>query len=411
MNAPVLALVESNTTGSGREFCAAARARGVRPVLLTRDPGRYPYVAEDRVDTLDVDTSDDTAVLTACRGVGAALVGVISSSEYFLVAAATAAATLGLGGADPAALLRCRHKDRQRRALAAAGLPVPAFRTAREVDEAVAVATDLGYPVVVKPTTGSGSVGVRLCRTATEVASHADVLLGNTSNERGIAGPRLVLVEEYVTGPEFSVETLGATPIAVVGKRLGPEPYFVETGHDVPAPVERHRSAELATVAVRAVATLGVGWSAAHTELRWTASGPVLMEVNPRLAGGMIPALVRLATGVDLVDAVVARATGHATTPVPRARGAASIRFVRAGRSGTVIAAKGTAAARAMPGVAAAVVTVRPADTVTLNQSFTDRIGYAIASGPDPVTSARRATAAAAALHIDIRPIPRGSEP
>jgi biotin carboxylase len=407
----VLALVESNTTGSGREFCAAARARGLRPVLLTRDPDRYPYVAEDGVDTLDVDTSDDDAVLIACRGIGAGLVGVISSSEYFLVAAATAAAKLGLGGADPAALLRCRHKDRQRHALAAAGLPVPAFRTATEIDAAVAAAGDLSYPVVVKPTTGSGSVGVRLCRTAAEVAAHADGLLCRTANERGIAGPRLVLVEEYVTGPEFSVETLGATPVAVVGKRIGPEPYFVETGHDVPAPVERRRSGELATVAMRAVAALGVGWGAAHTELRWTARGPVLVEVNPRLAGGMIPALVRLATGVDLVDAVVARAAGHATTPVPGTLGAASIRFVRAGRSGTVTAIDGTDDAHAMPGVACAVVTVRPADTVTLSQSFTDRIGYAIASGPDPATSARRATAAAAALRIDIRPIPLGSEP
>ena len=108
---------------------------------------------------------------------------------------------------------------------------------------------------------------------------------------------------------------------------------------------------------------------------------------------------------------VVAPGAGHGTDAGAARPRAASIRFVRAGRSGTVIAVTGTAAARSMPGVAAAVVTVRPADIVTLSQSFTDRIGYAIASGPDPVTSARRATAAAAALHIDIRPIPRGSEP
>ncbi|MGV9897217.1 hypothetical protein ACWDVV_23645, partial [Streptomyces tendae] len=47
------AFLESNTTGTGREFCARARARGLRPVLLTRDAARYPYVTEDAVDTLE----------------------------------------------------------------------------------------------------------------------------------------------------------------------------------------------------------------------------------------------------------------------------------------------------------------------------------------------------------------------
>ena len=42
-----LALVESNTTGSGRLFCSCARRLGLRPVLIARDPDRYPYVRAD----------------------------------------------------------------------------------------------------------------------------------------------------------------------------------------------------------------------------------------------------------------------------------------------------------------------------------------------------------------------------
>ena len=51
MTEPLLVLVESNTTGSGRLFCAAARRLGLRPVVLARDPGRYPYLIEDRVES------------------------------------------------------------------------------------------------------------------------------------------------------------------------------------------------------------------------------------------------------------------------------------------------------------------------------------------------------------------------
>ncbi|TMM34909.1 MAG: ATP-grasp domain-containing protein [Actinobacteria bacterium] len=401
-----LALVESNTTGSGRQFCAVARDRGLHPVVLTAAPQRYPYLAADRVDHEVLDTGDADAVLDACARI-ACLAGVTSSSEYFMATAAQVAAKLDLPAPDPAALNRCRHKDRQRAVLEQAGVPVPAFRPAGEVSRCVRVADELGYPVVVKPTTGSGSIGVRRCGTRTAVARHAAQLLGNPTDERGRPTPRLVLVERYVPGPEYSVETFDDTAVAVVAKHLGAEPHFVETGHDVPAPVPPAVAAALRATALEAIGALGLGWGAAHTELRLTADGPVVIEVNPRLAGGMIPTVVRLATGVDLVDAVVARATGHRPAPVPQAGTHASIRFVTAAAAGTVTDIAGLAEARATPGVHLAEVTVEPGTGIAVTHSFRDRVGYAVATGPDAVTAADRATRGAAHLSIATRPSTR----
>ena len=111
-----LALVESNTTGSGRQFCAVARDRGLHPVVLTAAPQRYPYLAADRVDHEVLDTGDADAVLDACARI-ACLAGVTSSSEYFMATAAQVAAKLDLPAPDPAALNRCRHKDWKRAVL------------------------------------------------------------------------------------------------------------------------------------------------------------------------------------------------------------------------------------------------------------------------------------------------------
>ncbi|RKT17070.1 biotin carboxylase [Streptomyces sp. 1114.5] len=396
-------LVESNTTGSGRQFCAAARELGLRPVVLTRHPERYPYLATDAVDHLPVDTADQEAVSEACRALAGdgGLAGVTSSSEYFIATAAAAAARLGLPAADPQALTRCRHKDLQRAALAAAGVPVPAHRAVGGLAEALAAADELGYPVVVKPTTGSGSVGVRLCAGPEDLAAHAAPLLDSPVNERGQATPGLVLVEEYVTGREFSVETFDHEVVGVVGKHLGPPPHFVETGHDFPAPAAPAELERLADTTTRAVRALGLGWGAAHTELRLGPRGPVVIEVNPRLAGGMIPSLVRLATGVDLVAAVVARAAGTGPSLTPDRAGHASIRFALAHRAGTVRAVDGAERAAALPGVELAETTVAPGTEFEPTHSFRDRFGYAVATGPDAATAADRATRAAALLSIE----------
>ncbi|MEU2794619.1 ATP-grasp domain-containing protein [Streptomyces sp. NPDC007100] len=399
------AAVESNTTGSGRKFCAAARARGLRPVVLAKDPARYPYIAEDGLDALVVDTSDLDAVRDACRGLleGDGLAGVTSSSEYFVGTAAAVAHGLGLPAPDAAAIARCRDKSAQRAALAAAGVPVPAFRAVRDADGAVRAAAEIGCPVVLKPVSGSGSVGVRLCHDATDVHAWATGLLGDWTNERGVPGGGTILVEEYVDGPEFSVETFDAEVVGVVGKHVGRPPYFVETGHDVPAPVPEPQLSALGAGARAAITALGLTWGAAHTELRLGPRGPVVIEVNPRLAGGMIPELVQLALGVDLVDAVVARACGLPCAHTPAAVAHAAIRFLLTPGAGTVTAVDGVREARGLPGVREVRIGVRPGDAVTVQHSFKDRLGFVIATGSDAATAARRAAAAAECIRCELR--------
>ncbi|MFF2026837.1 ATP-grasp domain-containing protein [Streptomyces sp. NPDC058171] len=387
------AFLESNTTGTGREFCATARARGLRPVLLTRDPGRYPYVAQDDVDTRLLDTSDLSAVLDTCAALAAdgGLAAIASSSEYFVSAAARAAAAFGLPGPDGEAVARCRDKEVQRRALAAGGVAVPAFRAVDQVTGAVRAADAIGHPVVLKPVSGSGSVGVRLCRDRAATEQWAGELLGPVTHERGNAVPTRILVEAAVAGPEFSVETIGGDVVAIVAKHLGPEPHFVETGHDVPAPVPDATAAALGATALKALAALGLGWGAAHTELRLTPEGPVVIEVNPRLAGGMIPVAVRAAAGVDLVDTVVALAAGQDPAPEGAGAGHAAVRFLLAAREGRITAVDGVEVAATAPGVVAVTTSTAAGRTVRLTHSFQDRLSCVVATGCDAERAARHA--------------------
>ena len=406
-----LLLIESNTTGTGRLFARRAAELNATPVLLTADPTRYPYAAEDAVRTITVNTSDAEQIWAAATQLATEtpVAGVLTSSEYYVPAAAALASRLGLPGPAAAAVQACRDKSEQRRTLAAAGVGVPGFAVVETVGAAVSAAAATRLPVVVKPVQGSGSLGVRLCADLDEVAEHARTLLATTANERGVATPGRILVEEYLTGAEFSVEVFGTEAVVAVAKHVGPLPAFVEVGHDVPAALPGDLERALRRTAVRAVEALGLGWGAAHVELRLDGSGgsagsttsiPKVIEVNPRLAGGMIPELVRRACGIDLVRAQVLAALGRPPELERGMYGRASIRFLTAEQDGILAPdlTEVTDRAAAVPGVVEASLYRGPGEPVGPAADFRDRLGHVIAVADRPGQAARAADLGVAAL-------------
>ena len=395
-----LALVESNTSGTGRLFVRAAASLGLRPLLLAADPGKWGAMADEGAQVVRADTSDVDAILPVLRGMGP-VAGVASSSEYFVAAAAEAAARLGCPGPSADAVRACRDKETQRIRLAAAGVGIPAFEGADTVDEAGRAAARVGLPAVLKPVEGSGSVGVRLCADAAEVRAHAAALLAARTNERGMPVRPRILVEARVDGPEFSVELFGGRVIGITAKHVSPPPWFVETGHDFPAPLPAAESEAVRRCAVDAARALGLGWGALHVELRLSAHGPVIVEVNPRLAGGFIPRVVCLATGIDLVEAAVRAAVGDPVSLAPTADRAASIRFVLPPRGGVLAGVEGMDRAASVPGVADARLYRALGDEVRRAGDFRDRMGHVIAVAATP--AAARAAAEDALRHVRVR--------
>ncbi|MYS81174.1 ATP-grasp domain-containing protein [Embleya scabrispora] len=397
-----LLLVESNTTGNGRALVRAARRAGLRPVLLCARPDHYDYVRADDVPVVVTDTGSPDALLRAVRRLRDPVVGVASTSDHYIEAAATLAGRLGLPGPDPRAVAMCRDKGRQRRALTAAGVAVPRSVTVTDLAHVGAARRQLGPGAfLVKPVTGSGSVGVRLCADADEARRHAGPLLAEAVNERGLVVPTGVLFQEYVPGPEFSVESIGGRVVGVTAKHLGDLPRFVETGHDFPAVADPDLLDALRAAAVAAVAALGLAGRPAHVELRVGPSGPVVIEVNPRLAGGHIPELVLAARGVDLIDGLLAAALGRPVPPRPASvAGAAAVRFLLAPASGVLTGVDGTADAARLPGVRRVEIGVAAGTPMRRHGDFRDRIGSVLTTARDTATAAAAADRALRTLTV-----------
>lgn len=406
MTRDAVLFIESNTSGTGRLFVRAAREMGLRPVLVTATPAKYAYLSEaDAPEVIVLPRVDDAALdeLVAARfGGGASVAGVTSSSEYWIATAAALAARLGLAGPDAAAVHAARDKSHQRRVLGARGVGVPAWRAVESVVDAGLAARDIGFPVVLKPVGGSGSVGVRACADAEEVESHAAALLASGDGGR-------VLVEELVEGAEFSVEMFSGRVVGITRKHLGAPPAFVEAGHDYPATLSAEDAAALEAAVVRGTELLGLGWGPLHWELRMRGGRAVVMEVNPRLAGGFIPELVRHAQGIDLIRQTLRLVLGLAPELAPSARRHASIRFLFAPGDGPLAMVRGLDDARALPGVVDASLYRAPGEVLEVRGDFRDRIGHVVAAGETEAESAAAAERGRNAIRVRVgQPAPRG---
>jgi len=324
-----LLFLEANTSGTGVLALEVARRLGLTPVLLTDRPARYGDVG----DVLRCDTSSVPALRAVIvdRFRREELVGLTSTSDFYVTAAAELASWLGLPRNPVDAMRVCRDKSSLRQRLAAAGVRQPRFAVARQVREVRAAVAAVGLPCVVKPVDDSASNAVLLCRTGEQAVRHATSVLATTANVRGLPTAGAVLVEEYLAGPELSVELFtvdGETRlIGITDKDVTEPPYFVERRHLFPAVLQPAVAAAVEHTARAAVEAAGVTLGATHTEVKLTAAGVAVIEVNPRLAGGMIPTLVEHATGVDLLEQQVRAAAGLPVSLTPTRRRHAGIRF------------------------------------------------------------------------------------
>lgn len=405
---PRLLFVESNTTGSGMAAIATARNLGYRPVFLTAEPERYAGLAESGCEIVMCDTGDladlrDTVQRQFPRQ---ELAGVTTTSDFYVETAAVVADWLDLPG-NPVAVTRlCRNKSQARAALLAGGVPQPRFfhvDHADQVDEAI---EHTGLPCVVKPVDGSGSQYVALCRTADDARDLVKRITDITVNVRGLPTAAGALVEQFVSGPEFSVEVVTvdgvSTCVGVTAKRVSGKPWFVEHGHLHPAALPGADAAALAECAVNALKALGWETGPTHVEVKLTGKGPMVIEVNPRPAGGMIPELVRLSTGIDLIEAQLLAAVGRRPYLVPRPSGAAGIAFLVPERTGILAGVRGRNDALSVPGLRTLAVTAAPGTQVAPPQDAYGRIGYMIATGTTTTEVATALTKAGALLTIDI---------
>lgn len=184
---------------------------------------------------------------------------------------------------------------------------------------------ELHFPVIVKPRDNSGSRGVKLCRTKEELEASMTEALDYSKLDS-------VLVEEFIEGPEYSIEGLHydgkSEVIQFTEKKTTEFPYNVELGHIQPANISEENQQKIRKIVAKIGSALRFENCPSHTELKINERGIFVIETSPRLGGDYITStLTPLSTGVNVEDQLLRIALGEKIEIVPKQVQFSGVRF------------------------------------------------------------------------------------
>lgn len=307
MSKQCIIFIESNTTGSGIEIIKKAKELHIIPILLARNTALYPEIM-NLCEVLECETNCFEILLEKIMDIKLSyeLLGIMSTSEYYIEMVSKACTYFNLPSNCFETIELCRNKYKLRQLLASNEFEQPDFFIANNIEMFKEKIEEVKFPVVIKPVSESGSLNVKICSCKEVATRQANLILENKINVRHQEVNPAVLCESFIGGQEYSIETFvegeDIKCIGITEKKVSGYPYFVETGHVFPAYLEERTTKLMEETVINALKLVGNDFGAMHTELKLHEGKVYIIEINPRLAGGMIPQIVKNATGIDLLE-------------------------------------------------------------------------------------------------------------
>jgi biotin carboxylase len=327
----VITHVPTDSVNEG--FIPAAKALGLVVVLLTDSPQLHrQHFAQGGLtaypdEIIACDVFNPLALIDVITHRKQRPAGIFSNSDHLQSSTSIAAQYFGVAGKDWRTTYRAKNKAEMRAHLASLGIDTLWHAVVCSSEELLAIREQAPFPCVVKPREGVASQQVSLARDPAELrAQCTDIWAAHPG--------QALLLEEYIDGPLYTLETLGdGRDVVALGGfqvKLSPPPYFVEMeaiwGTDLSA-----QSEALVTDIIR---RFGIGFGACHTEYVITDRGPRLIEINYRNIGDYREFLLRDTLQIPLFEIVLRTYLGEPLPSLALSSNAAWIRYFTATSAG-----------------------------------------------------------------------------
>ncbi|GLT19191.1 hypothetical protein GCM10007938_29730 [Vibrio zhanjiangensis] len=289
-----ITFIESSPSGAGEASFKYAKEQGYFITLLTKNHHLYsPEIISYANEIIICDTQDEQAIRDAVLSLNEThpIHGITTTSDLHVPQACFAARLLHLPSMSYDAANGVRHKHLMRQTLEETYSDVnPYFKVVDCYDDAVAFAEDKGFPFIAKLSNGNDSILVKLIHSVEDLSAYFQSFHQLKEQLSDYQLVDQVLLEEYLVGPEFSVESVQGIGtqrylLGVTYKENQPNPDegFAEVG--VMFPFQGEYAKQLHEQVFRALDCLNIDCGVIHTECRVVNGQVKILEVNPRLIG------------------------------------------------------------------------------------------------------------------------------
>lgn len=293
----------------------ACNEMGIRPVAVYTDADRHALHVKKADEAYNIGPESVAGYLNVHRLVNLAVAAGCDAlhpgygflSENPLLAEACEARGVRFIGPMPDVIRRMGDKTEARRTMRTAGVPVipGSDRNLNSLKDALEVAEEVGYPVMLKATSGGGGRGIRLCNTPEDLRRHFDRVV---SEARKAFGAAEVFLEKAILNPRhIEVQILADHFGHIV--HLFERDCSIQRRHQklleiAPSPqLAEDVRQRLGVYAVRAAAAVGYT-NAGTVEFLLDQDGQIyFMEMNTRLQ--VEHTVTEQITGIDIVKAQI----------------------------------------------------------------------------------------------------------
>lgn len=360
------------------EYIRHARQLGVETWATDWSASAIGRGEADHFEPIDVTNVAETLALARRARVD----GVFTAADVAVPTAAGVAAELGLPGYSPELAAFATNKRLMRERSRAAGICCPEFRCVRSLADARAFAAAAKLPVIVKPVDNCSSRGVRVVRTPADLGPAVEAAL-----EQSRSGE--ILVEEFLTGTEGSIEALvqdgAVTILGVCDKTKSPLPFRFDLELRYPGAYDARIARQIEQLAAGIASAFDMREGILHIEFLVPddRDGVYLIEFAARGCGSkVITHLMPAMTGIDVIGWLVRRALGvRDDARVAPQRGTHGVLHFLIFPPGLVSTVRGIEEASAVPGVVDVCVEPGPGDTIGEVCDGRSRPGHLLATG------------------------------
>ncbi|MDR2545204.1 MAG: ATP-grasp domain-containing protein [Methanobrevibacter sp.] len=234
--------------------------------------------------------------------------GVFTLSEMLLLAASRISNEIGINFMSEDTINSTQNKVIQRKILKKAGVPIPKFYEIKEKKD-IGIATNrVGFPSVLKPNYGGGGYGIFKVKSIEKLKKKYNIERLKYENIIQEDKNSTFNLEEDMKGEQWnlddriadygSVESIvqnGKIIHLVISDRTHLLPPYRESGYISPSNLSNHYKSLLKQITTDALKALSIDNIMTHTEVKFTESGPKIIEVNVR-PGGTVPFRILKAT-------------------------------------------------------------------------------------------------------------------